>query len=305
VVRKHLRHCVRLFVYASQAAWRVLLKAFAGQTFPALLVLYLYNDDALAKWEIPRIGTAVPMPPADLVFPLPDGHGLWDAQLQGVSFADARLPKLYRLRINHDFPDMVLDDDRLNPWLFTHARELYFESMCVPVMDYALDTDTEEDPPTVQFLVLRDLCATPDDDDFEYDCGPFFSALQTSRVHSLVIDALDLDSRIWDDFIGALTVNDPKFPLVTQLMLRQMDFAGMGYELVAFFLSAFPALEHFLIMDCFHERSSTWQDVIETLEMCPTLCVKLRELEVDDGFILRDDPMPFRDFMFDYDLPVE
>jgi hypothetical protein len=172
-------------------------------------------------------------------------------------------------------------------------------------MDYALDTDTEEDPPTVQFLVLRDLCATPDDDDFEYDCGPFFSALQTSRVHSLVIDALDLDSRIWDDFIGALTINDPKFPLVTQLMLRQMDFAGMGYELVAFFLSAFPALEHFLIMDCFHERSSTWQDVIETLEMCPTLCVKLRELEVDDGFILRDDPMPFRDFMFDYDLPVE
>ncbi|KAJ6562349.1 hypothetical protein B0H19DRAFT_1259932 [Mycena capillaripes] len=314
VVRKHVHRCVRLFVYAHQEAWRVIVRALPKKaTFPWLLVLHLQNDDAVARWQIPRRGVPSPVPPADLVFPLPDGHQLWDIELQGVCLGDPQLPNLACLKINHDLADIVLDDGSLNPWLWAHASELLFQRMCVPALDYPRDTDIEEAPPALQHLVLCELCATPldamdvdEDGEYEYDCGPFFCALNTTRVRSLYIDTLDLDGRIWDDFILALSAaNSPKFPLATELKLRQMDFVGMHYEHIALFLWAFPALERFLIIDCFHENGGTWQDVIETLEMYPALCVGLRELEVDDGIILRDDPMPFREFMFNYDLPLE
>ncbi|KAJ7677593.1 hypothetical protein B0H17DRAFT_1236088 [Mycena rosella] len=310
VVREHLRHCGYLFIHAHETAWTTVLGAFAGEQFPLLRVLDVRNYDAVAQWQtvcpIPPDPTVAniplyvpaPMPPKHIVFPLPPGHRLFDAHTQGLSLGDIRLPNADRLCISHHFPE-ILVEGRLNPWL-CHASELIIQRMCVPGAELVHPDDAPVPPTRLEHLTLSELRATPSgaidpDDVDEDDCGPFFSALDTSRLRSLFINAFDLDGRIWDDFIGALPVAHPKFPLVIELKIRQIDFSWMPSEDIGFFLGAFPALQRFVIVDCFE---GTWQDVIEVLEMCPALCVGLKELEVDDGVILRDDPSPFREVMF-------
>ncbi|KAJ6597534.1 hypothetical protein DFH09DRAFT_1399018 [Mycena vulgaris] len=317
VVGKHLVRTACLFVHAHEAAWPPILAAFAGARFPVLRVLDLRNDDAV-QWQIDctlppaPVGAdhPAPMPPKHLVFPLPPGHQLFHASLQGLSLGDARLPSLYSLTIAHCLPGIVLDG-RLNPWLFAHAWQLSIEHMCVPVLAYPPALETKASPPArVEYLQLSELCATPRwppgilgaDGSDEHDCGPFFCALNTSRLHALFIDSFDLEGRIWDDFIEALAMGSPKFPRVAELKLRQMNFLGMAYAHVAFLLHAFPALQRLVVVECLED---TWHDLVAVLEMCPTLCVGLRELQVGTGIILRDDPMPFREPMFYSYLPLE
>ncbi|KAJ7616267.1 hypothetical protein DFH06DRAFT_1145542 [Mycena polygramma] len=309
VVGGHLCHCWHLSVHADVRAWQAVLRVFAaGQTFPLLEALYLRHDDVVAQWE-----TYSDEPPADLRFPLPDEHKLFDVQLQGVALGESdfvKMPNLDRLHLKHDYVDIMIDDGILNPWLCRHTRVLIFEGMCVPTLGDPPSADTEDSeaaPPALEHLELRELCAPPHtrvaNGFTEWECVPFFRALDTSRLISLVIDTLDLEGGIWNDFIAALT-GSPKFPCVTRLTLRQMNFMGMGYVHVALFLSAFPVLEEMHIFDCLQEDDSTWPDVIYALEIRPALCVGLRELDVDGWTIFRDDPMPFRDFMFSYDGPV-
>ncbi|KAJ7481905.1 hypothetical protein FB451DRAFT_1237513 [Mycena latifolia] len=320
VVREHLSRCVSLSVHAPEVAWTTVLDAFAGEQFPLLRTLHVRNDDAVAQWEINfpltippapafediPIDVPAPMPPKHLVFPLPPDHLLVDVILQGLSLGDAQLPNLDHLQITHHFPGMVVDG-RLNPWLCAHAYGLSIETLCVPAVAYPTAQEIEAAPPAaVKHMTLSELRATPsgsDDPDAidEHDCAPFFCSLDTSGLYTLFIDTFDLDGRIWDDFIGALFINEPKFPLVTALKLRQMDFAGMSSSHVAFFLHAFPALIQFVLVDCF---DGAWQDVIEVLEMFPALCVELLELDVDDGIIIRNDPMAFREPMFYHELPL-
>lgn len=305
VVREHLHHCGVLFIHAHETAWTTVLAAFAGVQFPFLRVLDVRNHDAVAQWQTvyptspdPTTGNipSAPMPPKDIVFPLPLGHRLFNAHTQGLSLG-APLLSADRLRISHHFPDLVVHG-HLNPWL-CYAPELVIQRMCIP--EVALfPNDMVLEHTRLERLTLSELRATPsgavDDDEVdEDDCGPFFTALDTSHLRTLFIDAFDLDGRIWDDFIGALPAAHPKFPLVTELKLRLMDFSWISSEDVGIFLRAFPALQRFIIVDCFE---GTWQDVIEILEMCPALCVDLDKLEVDDGVILRDDPSPFREAMF-------
>lgn len=304
ILKENLQRCMCLVVHASEAAWDVILAVFAGETFPLLQGLYLQNADTFSHWQILPLGET-PVPPRDLVFPLPVGHRLIQAHLQGVSFGNVPVPKLDLLRVGHHFPDIILDG-RLNPRLFD-ATELQIERMCVPAVP---DPNTATPIPglassKVEFLMLRELFATPDDTvnadaSGEHDCGPFFSALDTANLRVLIIDSWDLYGRIWDDFIGALTIGQARFPRVEDLTMRRMDFEGKPYADVAFFLAAFPALRKLLILDA----GPAWEDVIAILEICPTLCVGLRELLVDDGAILRNDPMPFRDYMFEHALPM-
>ncbi|KAJ7082805.1 hypothetical protein C8R43DRAFT_1175202 [Mycena crocata] len=317
VIRKHLHRCERLFVYAEQVAWPLVLNAFEGEGFPALRVLYLRNEDALAQWQLDQAGSSslnetdpipdlsAPVPPSHFVFPLPHGHLLFEAALQGVSLGDATLPNLKYLRVGHEFPGIVVDGV-LNPWLFADTDELTIEGICVPALSYPTPIEKHSRyPPGPEHMALRELSSmprdTPDEDGYyEHDCRPFFTSLNTSCLRTLIIDAFDLESRVWDDFILSLTIDGrPKYPFVEEMQLRQMDFADMSYTHVAFFMCAFPSLQRLQMVDCF---DGTWQDVVNVLEMFPAMCVKLKQLEFDDAVIVRDDPIPFREPMF---LPFE
>ncbi|KAJ7119254.1 hypothetical protein C8R43DRAFT_1137137 [Mycena crocata] len=307
-IREHLCRCERLCIYAPQEAWTDILRAFEGETFPWLLTLYLHNDDAVEQWQLSCItdpdSTLAPAdvpslsPPHHLVFPLPAGHGVHDTLLQGVSLGDPSLPNLQRLQIDNEFPGIAVNG-RLNPWLCGHARELLIADLCIPALDYPTAADMENKPPAaVEDLTLRNLSITPredmdEDGSLQHDCRPFFEALDTSAVRSLCIDSLDIESRIWYDFIDVLAdAPGPKFPLVEKLFLCAMvDFEGV-YDDVELFLSAFPALQALQLVASLDE---IWQDLMSVLEIFPTLCPGLRQLEVGFGpVILRDDPMPFR-----------
>ncbi|KAJ7468257.1 hypothetical protein B0H11DRAFT_45885 [Mycena galericulata] len=300
VVRGHLHRCRRLEVRAHETAWSWIRRAFAEETFPLVRSVFLLNSDVSPYWPI---GDAFPVPPSNISFPLLDAQQLVHAELVGVSVGHAPFPNLRSLIIKHHFPDLVVDEG-LNPWLFASATELSFEGMFVPVMSDTVGTPVPQPDSTVQTLVLRNLQATPtgtDDEDgisVEYDCSPFFAALPTSRLRYLIIDSWDLDGRIWDDFIASLPITNAKFPLVESLVLSRMDFQWMPYADVALFFAAFPALKRLSLPDCI------WEEVIETLEMWPTLCPGLPQLWLNNGVILRDDQLPFRNYMFTYDLPV-
>ncbi|KAJ7489738.1 hypothetical protein B0H11DRAFT_1912735 [Mycena galericulata] len=299
VVRGHTRRCKLLDVHAHQRAWPFINSALATQQLPLIHSIFLRNDDVPAHWQTDDWH---PMP-LDIHFPMFFAYQLEHAHLRGVSLGNTLPQTLKSLIIEHHFHKLVVDG-HLNPWLFASATELSFERMCVPAMAATVGTPAPEPDSTVHSLVLRNLCATPsntvdeDGDSEEYDCSPFFAALPTSRLRYLVIDAWDLDGCIWFDFIGGLSITKAKFPLVEQLVLGSMDFEGVSYANVAVFLNSFPALQRLILSDCI------WEDVIVVLEMWPRLCPRLPELTLDNGVILRDDPLPFRNYMLDYDLPV-
>ncbi|KAJ7435018.1 hypothetical protein B0H11DRAFT_2207922 [Mycena galericulata] len=303
VVREHMDRCTLLEVHAHKRAWPLIYTALPTQNLPLIRSVFLHNDDVPAHWQ--TVDSGLHPLPCYIPFHMLYADQLEHAHLRGVSLGNAPFPNLRSLIIEHDFHNIVVDDHgRLNPWLFASATELSFERMCVPAMAAAVGTPAPEPDSTVQSLALRNLCATPNntvDEDGnleEYDCSPFFAALPTSRLRYLVIDAWDLDGRIWFDFIGGLPITKAKFPLVEQLVLGSMDFEGMSYANVAVFLGSFPALQVLIISDCI------WEDIIVALEMWPSLCPRLPELTLDNGVILRDDLLPFRNYMLDYDLPV-
>ncbi|KAJ7468273.1 hypothetical protein B0H11DRAFT_2046097 [Mycena galericulata] len=301
VVRGHLDRCILLEVHTHQKAWFWTRFACAGQTFPLLRTVFLHNNDIPACWEAED---PLSVPPTDVFFPLPRGHQLAHATLQGVSLGyTTPFPNLHSLIISHHFPDLVVDG-RLNPCLFASATVLSFAGMCVPAMPRTVGTPAPPPDSPVQALVLRNLQAMPSDivnanlADSECDCGPFFAALPTSRLRYLIIDSWDLSGRIWDDFIAALPIASAKFPRVEELVLSSMDFQWMPYATVAFFFAAFPALQRLVLHDCL------WEEIIETLEMWPALCPRLPQLTVDNRVILRADELPFRNYMLEHELPV-
>ncbi|KAJ7468268.1 hypothetical protein B0H11DRAFT_2239054 [Mycena galericulata] len=300
VVRGHLHRCTLLEVYAPQTAWVWICQAFAEETFPLVRSVFLLNGDASPDWQSED---SLPMPLSNISFPLLNARQLVDAELVGVSLGHAPFPSLRFLIIGHHFPDLVVDG-RLNPWLFASATSLSFECMYVPAMSDTVGTPAPQPDSTLQTLALRNLQATPSDTfdadgSDEYDCGPFFAALPTSRLRYLHIDSWDLSGRIWDDFVTCLPITNAKFPLVEGLVITRMDFQWIPYATVGFFFAAFPALKRLSLSDCI------WEEVIDTLEMWPMLCPRLRYVRLDKiGVILRDDQLPFRNYMLTHDLPV-
>ncbi|KAJ7468259.1 hypothetical protein B0H11DRAFT_2046043 [Mycena galericulata] len=301
VVRGHLHRCTLLEVHAHQKAWRWIHFACTGQTFPLMHTVVLHNRDIPACWEAED---SLSVPPIDIFFPLPRGHQLENAILQGVSLGYTfPFSNLQSLNISHHFPDLVLDG-RLNPCLFASTTTLSFAGMCVPAMPPTVGTPAPQPDSPMQTLVLRNLQAMPSDIvdandlDSECDCAPFFAALPTAHLLNLFIESWDLNGRIWDDFIASFPIATAKFPLVEELVLSSMDFQWMPYTTVAFFFAAFPALQRLILHDCL------WEEIIETLEVWPTLCPSLPQLTVDNLVILRDDELPFRNYMLEHELPV-
>ncbi|KAJ7089114.1 hypothetical protein C8R44DRAFT_892490 [Mycena epipterygia] len=298
IVKPHLCRCFCLTIYADEPAWAEVIGAFTGEDFPALRMLDVRNYDVDAHWQTIELPD---LEPADVVFPLPLSHSLQFASLHGLSLGAPTLPSLVHLQIGDHFPNLA-PSRQMNPWILkTAACELIIEGICVPPMDFPRDDALP--PSTVQHLTLRNLCATPRDTPdahgmYEHDCSPFFRSLNTALLRSLVLDSFDLEGRVWEDFIASLPVSHDKYPLVRELTLRRIDFEEMSYDDVEFFLGAFPALQRLVLREC---NAGTWANAIEVLELCPELCPGLGRLEVDDGVLPREDPIPFRNLMFEYD----
>ncbi|KAJ7468264.1 hypothetical protein B0H11DRAFT_2046072 [Mycena galericulata] len=303
VIRGHLHRCTLLEIHAHQKPWLWIRSVCTAQSFPLLRTVVLHNRDIPACWEAEELLT---LPPRDIFFPLPHGHQLAHATLQGVSLGytgTTPFPNLQSLIISHHYPDLVIDGD-LNPWLFASATTLSFAGMCVPAMAPTVGIPAPQPDSPVQTLILRNLKAMPSDTleandlDSECDCAPFFAALPTAHLLNLFIESWDLGGRVWDDFIASFPIATAKFPLVEELVLSSMDFQWMPYATVAFFFAAFPALQRLILHDCL------WEEIIETLEMWPTLCPRLPQLTVDNLVILRADELPFRNYMLEHELPV-
>lgn len=312
LLRKHLPRTCHLFIYAQWQTWQMITVAFDKQTYPSLSLLDVELITTPARPLRARgrraVGSRNPIPaiphrPAPLppvVFSIPQGHPLLDrVRLNGVSVANASLPKLMLLRVGGNAnpgPSLVGPDSRMNRWLLDGPKSLYFEDVQIPPMPaYIPQAAAEREPSTITHLLLSGLRATPrtdpgEDGRFEHSCMPFFDSLHTPRVRCLEIDGWDLGGRSWADFLAWLP-EDIRWPCVVDLRITGMHFKEMDYVDVAFFLGSFPRMRHLSLQDCF---PGTWEVALEALQMDETLCLGLKSIRIGDGLaILRNDPLPF------------
>ncbi|KAK7042130.1 hypothetical protein R3P38DRAFT_3260186 [Favolaschia claudopus] len=329
IISRHLDRVVWFTIHAPTWIWKIIIHVFQGQTFPKMRVLDFKAHDIWEHWQLPYAadsgeGLEVVVPPPSLVFPLPHDHMLEAGEVQGICLGSARLPNLYRFQIQRHLPDIRLDDDparyhqpgyELNPWLHTWVASLLISGVCCPVVEDSVNIiigpDDVPAPPKLQHLYLQNISATTTPDNtIEFDCTPFFSALDTSRLRTLGLDTFDCDSRAWGDFVRSTMIGStPKFPCLEELLIRRQNFDGYSYGNIRRFLTAFPRLRRLVVKDCFKDIGGTWDDLMDTLEMFPGLCVDLKQLEVDDMegdnmVVVRHDPLPLRLHMLYFSLPM-
>ncbi|KAJ7628895.1 hypothetical protein FB45DRAFT_1080306 [Roridomyces roridus] len=303
VMRKHLARCESLHIRGDWALFAVMAVTLGQEDFPLLHRLSLVDTRAVPCQRI------FPEPPFPLTFPLPNGHALRECELHGCSLGNTLLPNLHSMHIKLRSLDLTLNETTLNPQVFLIPTSLCIEGICVPPMvDLLVDRPalTQAEPVAtthLQSLVLKSLRATPVRDQWgviidriEEDCGPFFRALDTSSLHRLSIDRWH-HGRILDDFILVLlAARAPKFPNVTDLFLRGIDFGNNRTILNVALLAALPVLERLRI----YEAPDWANEVMDVLSFYPVLCPGVCEVITETAVLLRDDGLPFRRYMLAY-----
>jgi hypothetical protein len=230
---------------------------------PCLALVGLRNSEAESRGQ-----TIEPpaLPPADFVFPLPHKHQLQFVWLGGLFLGDLFLANLIKFKIGAHFPDLVLPNPQLNPWMLNNTSDLTIERIRVPPINYPRTEALLS--AAVQHLTLSKLCATPRDTPrgegiYEHECAPFFCSPDLLR--SLVLDSFDLDGRIWEDFIASLPAGRDKYPHVRELTLSRMGLEGMSYNDLEFLLGSVPALQRLVLCEC------AWENAVEILQLCYVL----------------------------------
>jgi hypothetical protein len=319
LIRPHLARASRLFIHAQWHTWQTIISAYGYQMYPRLTLLdlelvtppsrpiksrHIHTDDLMygaSAFAIDATGLVAvrPAPPPPVVFPVPHHHPLLGKiRLSGVTIGNTPLPNLELIRVsgNHT-PNLVGADGRLNRWLLDSADSLYFEEMPIPPMlSYVPQAIATRPISRVTHLILSRLTASPRavpgaDGLLEHDCAPFFDALYTPDVTCLQIDRWNPRGRAWTDFVAWLPI-DLRFPRVVDLRITGMDFDGMDYEDVTFFLESFPRMRQLRLEAC---SPGTWEIAMHALELDATLCPRLKSIRVSDKLrLLRDDPLPFR-----------
>ncbi|KAJ7050393.1 hypothetical protein C8F01DRAFT_1264069 [Mycena amicta] len=240
VIKPKLWKFARLFIFAPQNAWPVIISAMDGEDFPWLDMLVLrsdavktvyklYNEKHERLWALPddfpmpEVDDLPGIPVLDLVFPLPSGHHLKLANLQGVSLGN-----------------ILVNNGELSKWIFS-TQHLVLAGMYVPAVGVGLDLPFEigwdtsgdwdqpddwdiergfsflprrEDP----FMEIEEEIEEEEEEahapkctmeclelvQLEHDCTPFFRELveyTTDSLEALCIRGWNPDSRIWNDFI--------------------------------------------------------------------------------------------------------
>ncbi|KAJ7469054.1 hypothetical protein FB451DRAFT_1177050 [Mycena latifolia] len=292
VVCKHIHRTRELSVAMDWEGWVSMMVQFSEERYESLVAL----DLRMVRPTILRtvIGEVLELPAFPL--PFPAGHPLRRITLSGMEVEDVALPQLTDIRI-------IDHVSRLRSWL-THAtaERLSLEDFRVPTRFESLPRNLLLQPPPwitpITHLTLARLRATrhtlsgyPGED----SCVHFFRHLQTPHLRVLEILDWRTPGRAWGDFLVALFTTRDKFPCLSILRIRGMHFIGMTYAAVHRFLASFPALESLSLEHCF---PGTWQIVVEVLQLDRALCTELREVYLEDGFVVgRDDPLPFRNAM--------
>ncbi|KAJ7057256.1 hypothetical protein C8F01DRAFT_1257171 [Mycena amicta] len=337
IIAPHLQRCKSLTIAADQEVWFEILHGAYTPVLPwSTSQLPCENNSAWYLWQVAieyEFGDEddgecpEPLP---LTFLIPDDNCLEDVTLIGLSLGSVPLPHLRRLDVRHHLPDFAISDTALNTSLLNSPKELILNGLCVPALD---DTGATHvwNTSNVEHLQLISLSSMPVEDSVdwqEYDSVPFFKALDTSAVHTLLIESWEPESAIWEDLLNSLeppilpngTIGCPivKFPLVKDLQIEHIDPLvnhSSGYESLELFFTSFPLLERFKII--LNMSFAIWEKVIELFELKPTLCENLRQIEVggimielkpslcgnlryvegESKVIPRDDPLPFRNFM--------
>lgn len=321
VLRPHLSRCAKLCIQAHPAGWQTILQGFEGEEYPRLQELEITDwrtwmevsvgltqhvfAPALAVLPPPPAAMPAGVPPnwvlafvpptSHFVFPLPLDHMVERITVHGMSVADTYFTNLRQLTLDSEFPSMVTSDGKLNSWLLNAAPILCIQHIDVPSIDFLQDDKLHPSSPIVA-MVLSDLIATPrviphDLGNDEYDCYGFFYALHTPLIRCLIIDRWDLAGRLWYDFIGALPIDRPKFPCLTNLGLNGMHLDGFTYRELVLFLRSMPIVHEIVFCQCW---PGTGEVLMEVLELDPSLCLNLRRILVDGALIRRNDPLPFR-----------
>ncbi|KAJ7058499.1 hypothetical protein C8F01DRAFT_292329 [Mycena amicta] len=297
VIKSHLIRCHNLLIDAYRCTWPTIIHALREANLLYLKSLSLQVTDTPA-WQTDDEENGL----APLVFPLPkySSRMLSTVQLKGVSLSDNFYDIVDRLELVHRIAptSLIGDDGRLSSSIFRYPRSLKLNRMRLPSMSEPLNTD--KGPVTrLQSLELCELAASPipehlqqspEDIDREYDCLPFFAALDTSCLRVLVIDCLDPAGRIWDDLIDLLdNVNEPrntpppaKFPLVYSLTLSRMDI-GPEERLIPLF-NAFPALICLQLNQCY---SDTCEIIVRCLQLKPELCPLVSQIVFDGQLVIQ------------------
>ncbi|KAJ7628896.1 hypothetical protein FB45DRAFT_1028959 [Roridomyces roridus] len=228
--------------------------------------------------------------PLPIGFWLPSMHQLRECIMYGFALLPTSLPQLDRITIGVHCPNMVVGGG-LNRHLFSRPRVLIVDSegICVPLMGNPTTTAVvaKQSETRLGFLVLENLRATPSETG-EYDCAPFFRALDTFSLYQLKIINWHPTGRLIPDFLHALNQPRAMFPKVVLLFVSGVQLSDTQ-EATATLLGAFPQVRYIKI-----HNSSWWEEhVIRVLEMFSQLCPKLRQVRGEDRLIRRPDGLPF------------
>ncbi|KAJ6534568.1 hypothetical protein B0H10DRAFT_1968494 [Mycena sp. CBHHK59/15] len=177
--------------------------------------------------------------------------------------------------------DAVLGSDgQLNPWALYGPKQLQFYRVAIPFLGQqsAKRATTFPFHHSVTYLALSELRASEDSDGEELDCYPFFQALETPNLQHLEIAGIDMGERVWNDFIAALP-DTPRYPFLTELVLREMHIYDMPLDTFISLLQSTPALETLVFLDCTGGSHLILLDLIAEKEW---LCESLQKVRVEE-----------------------
>ncbi|KAJ7172315.1 hypothetical protein C8R46DRAFT_1085511 [Mycena filopes] len=281
VVAPNLARCSSLTIQAERWVWEIIL-AVCGQheTFPLLRKL----DITDLHWD--HDGASL----QNLSFPLPPDHPLEELAVNTMGVGDAVLPHLRVLRIGGHLLRLIDPDGRIDRWLLDGPQRLELYGLPIPPMHFQTQEERSDAVSSVTYLKLGKVHASLSTQGTQYDCAPFFDALETPNVRTLELESFY--GRAWDDFLFSLSVPTTKYPLLTALVLRSFDFRERdeNFARTRYFLRSLPGLESVVMVNC---PASTWELVLHVLMLHSTLCPSVSTIEVDGVLLERNEPLPF------------
>ncbi|KAJ7262063.1 hypothetical protein C8J57DRAFT_1513851 [Mycena rebaudengoi] len=218
LVAQHIERCHQIWICATPDNSAVMKDVFQGKTYPDP---YWLSFDLLAPGAEMRRG--------------------WHDD----SDAERALPWLDAMHITEESEEELLTSSgQLNPWMLCASRQLELRSVDIP---HIVAGHTAHIPftPSVTHLILSNVRSTLREDDVyedELDCMPFFEALRLPKTQYLEIDGLEPESRLWNDYIGALG-DEPRYPELTHLVFRNMQVAAMPEDTLVSLLQSTPNLD--------------------------------------------------------------
>lgn len=281
VVQPHLWRCCSLSVQATRPNWDAISATFGQETYPQLRTL-----DIMALHTY-ITANPQPNPTNELTFVLPSNHPLEELSTHAMNVGVA-LPCIRVLRVGGPLGSLVGADGHVNRWLLDGPQRLELCSLVIPPMHFQTGEERSAGTSSVVHLKLSRMYASRSLHGTQNDCAPFFDALQTPLIRTLELESFH--GRVWEDWLFALNTPIRKYPLLTTLRLKELNFQKLSYAGVGFFLGCFPGIESLVFVGC---PAATWESAVHVLMLHPELCPSVSAVEVNGVLLAREEPLPF------------